>query len=55
VSHRGAWIVDAKTLDIERPGALVGYPKATGRLGEDEEPVVSVLAGGISAGSAELR
>ena len=40
--------MNAETLDIERPGSLVGYLKATGRLGEDEEPVVSVLAGGVS-------
>jgi hypothetical protein len=40
--------VDAETLDIERPGSLVGYLKATRRLGEDEEPEVSVLAGGVS-------
>jgi 5-methylthioribose kinase len=40
--------VDAKTLDIERPGSLVGYLKATGRIDEDEEPTVSVLAGGVS-------
>jgi 5-methylthioribose kinase len=40
--------VDAETLDIERPGSLVGYLKATHRLSEDEEPVVSVLAGGVS-------
>ena len=40
--------MDAETLDIERPGPLVGYLKATGRLDEDEEPVVSVLAGGVS-------
>ena len=40
--------MDAKTLDIERPGSLVGYLRATGRIGEDEEPAVSVLAGGVS-------
>jgi 5-methylthioribose kinase len=40
--------VDAKTLDIERPGSLVGYLKATSRIDEDEEPAVSVLAGGVS-------
>ena len=31
MNHRGAWAVDAKTLDIERPGSLIGYLKATGR------------------------
>src|SRR5919112_6177691 len=41
-------IVDAKPLDIEKPGALVRYLKATGRVGEDEELVVRVLKGGVS-------
>ena len=41
-------IVDAKPLDIEKPGALVSYLKATGRVGEDEELVVRVLKGGVS-------
>jgi 5-methylthioribose kinase len=40
--------VDAKTLDIERPGSLVGYLKATSRIDKDEEATVSVLAGGVS-------
>jgi 5-methylthioribose kinase len=40
--------VDAELLDIEQPGALVRYLKGTGRVGEDEEPVVRVLAGGVS-------
>jgi len=35
-------------LDIEQPGALVGYLRATGRIGADEEPAVWVLAGGVS-------
>jgi len=35
-------------LDIERPGALVAYLRATGRIGADEEPAVRVLAGGVS-------
>jgi 5-methylthioribose kinase len=39
--------VDAGLLDIEQPGALVGYLKGTGRVGEGEEPVVRVLAGGV--------
>jgi hypothetical protein len=41
-------VVDAELLDIEQPGALVGYLKVTGRVGEGEEPVVRVLAGGVS-------
>jgi 5-methylthioribose kinase len=41
-------VVDAELLDIEQPGALVRYLKGTGRVGEDEEPVVHVLAGGVS-------
>jgi 5-methylthioribose kinase len=40
--------VDAELLDIEQPGVLVSYLKGTGRVGEDEEPVVRVLAGGVS-------
>jgi 5-methylthioribose kinase len=40
--------VDAELLDIEQPGALVRYLKGTGRVSEDEEPVVRVLAGGVS-------
>lgn len=40
--------MDAELLDIEQPGALVGYLKGTGRVGEGEEPVVRVLAGGVS-------
>ena len=40
--------MDEKTLDIERPGSLVGYLKATGRIDKDEGPAVSVLAGGVS-------
>jgi 5-methylthioribose kinase len=41
-------VVVAQLLDIEQPGALVGYLKGTGRVGEGEEPVVRVLAGGVS-------
>ncbi|MDQ4126344.1 MAG: phosphotransferase [Actinomycetota bacterium] len=40
--------MDAEPLDIEQAGALVGYLKGTGRVGEGEEPVVRVLAGGVS-------
>ena len=40
--------MDAKPLDIEKPGALVSYLKATGRVGEDEELAVRVLMGGVS-------
>lgn len=35
-------------LDIERPGALVAYLRETDRIGVAEEPVVTVLAGGVS-------
>lgn len=35
-------------LDIERPGALIAYLRATGRIGEDEKPLVRVLSGGVS-------
>ena len=35
-------------LDIERPGALAAYLRETGRIGADEEPLVRVLAGGVS-------
>jgi 5-methylthioribose kinase len=40
--------VDAELLDIEQPGVLVSYLKGTDRVGEDEEPVVRALAGGVS-------
>lgn len=35
-------------LDIEQPGALLSYLRATGRIGEEKDPVVHVLAGGVS-------
>src|SRR3712207_654392 len=35
-------------LDIEQPGVLLSYLRGTGRIGEEEEPVVHVLAGGVS-------
>lgn len=35
-------------LDIEQPDALVYYLRVTGRIEPDEQPVVRVLAGGIS-------
>jgi 5-methylthioribose kinase len=35
-------------LDIERPGDLVAWLRATGRIGPDEAPAASVLAGGVS-------
>ena len=35
-------------LDIERPGELAAYLRATGRIGPEEEPAVRVLAGGVS-------
>jgi aminoglycoside phosphotransferase (APT) family kinase protein len=36
------------TLDIEQPGALAAYLRAHELIGADEEPRVSVLAGGVS-------
>ena len=35
-------------LDIERPGALAAYLRRTGRIDPDEDPAVTVLAGGVS-------
>jgi hypothetical protein len=35
-------------LDIEDSAALLGYLRAEGRLGVDEEPHIEVLAGGVS-------
>jgi aminoglycoside phosphotransferase (APT) family kinase protein len=35
-------------LDIEQPGALVAYLRANGRIGPDESPRITVLAGGVS-------
>jgi 5-methylthioribose kinase len=35
-------------LDIEQPGALAAYLRETGRIEPDEEPLVRVLAGGVS-------
>jgi 5-methylthioribose kinase len=35
-------------LDIEQPGQLVAYLRGTGRIGENEEPQICVLAGGVS-------
>ncbi len=40
--------LDLTNLDIEQPGALAGYLRATGRIESGEEPVVAVLAGGVS-------
>lgn len=40
--------MDLNALDIERPGALVAYLRATGRIDPGEEPVVRVLTGGVS-------
>jgi 5-methylthioribose kinase len=36
------------TLDIEQPPALIAYLRANGRIAADEEPTVTVLAGGVS-------
>jgi hypothetical protein len=38
----------ATELDIEQPGALAVYLRATGRIGAGEEPAVRALAGGVS-------
>jgi len=35
-------------FDIERPGALVAYLVATGRLAPGEQPAIHVLGGGVS-------
>ena len=35
-------------LNIEQPGVLLSYLRGTGRIGEEEEPVVHMLAGGVS-------
>ena len=35
-------------LDIEQPGALAAYLRETGRIEPDEEPLIRVLAGGVS-------
>ncbi len=35
-------------LDIEQPGALTTYLRDSGRIERDEDPVVTVLAGGVS-------
>src|SRR3954469_18181695 len=35
-------------LDIEQPGALTTYLRATGRIPADEDPAITVLAGGVS-------
>ena len=37
-----------KELDIERPGALLAYLRATNRVDPEEEPAIRVLAGGVS-------
>jgi len=39
---------DERDLDIERPGALAAYLRETGRIAPEEEPAVTVLAGGVS-------
>ena len=35
-------------LDIERPGALVNYLRARALIAANDEPTVTVLAGGVS-------
>src|SRR3712207_3234817 len=42
-------------IDIEQPGALLSYLRGTGRIGVEEDPVVRVLAGGISNRTALVR
>jgi 5-methylthioribose kinase len=42
-------------LDIEQPGALLSYLRGTGRIGEEEKPVVQVLAGGVSNRTVLVR
>src|SRR6185295_14240171 len=37
-----------KDLDIENPTALIAYLRQAGHIESDEEPRVSVLAGGVS-------
>jgi aminoglycoside phosphotransferase (APT) family kinase protein len=39
-------MIDA--LDIEQPGVLVRYLRETGRIAADEDPAITVLAGGVS-------
>lgn len=39
---------DAALPDIEQPGVLLAYLRASGRIAPDEEPAVTVLAGGVS-------
>src|SRR5215468_2648612 len=36
------------TLDIEQPEALLAYLRQTGRIGADEQPVITKLALGVS-------
>lgn len=35
-------------IDIEDPAALLGYLRGSGRIGEDEEPAMRTLGGGVS-------
>jgi 5-methylthioribose kinase len=39
---------DESGLDIEQPGALVTWLQANGRIAREEQPAVTVLAGGVS-------
>ncbi len=39
---------DHDPLDIEQPDALLGYLRATGRIGPEETPRLETLAGGVS-------
>lgn len=38
----------AEPLNIEQPTALIGYLRDTGRIGCDEQPMVTPLSGGVS-------
>jgi aminoglycoside phosphotransferase (APT) family kinase protein len=45
----------SETLDIERPGALAAYLRATGRVGSVEDITVRVLSGGVSNRTVLVR
>lgn len=37
-----------ETLDIEQPDALIAYLRDNGHIGDDEQPIIRNLAGGVS-------
>lgn len=41
-------MTDPGSLDIEQPGVLTAWLRSTGHIAQDEDPVVTVLAGGVS-------